>query len=383
MSTIEQFHSKSNKYRVLLLADINSSHIQKWALSLAENGIEIGLFSFSKLKQDWIRGKENIHILFTPDEQDVPKILSKAIYPFLLPDLKRAIKEFKPDILHAHYASSYGLIGALAGFHPFIISVWGSDVFNFPKISPMHKRLLKFNLRKADKICSTSHIMKEETKKYTNKEISVIPFGIDLNIYKPFHAHHVFNDDAIVIGTVKALEEKYGIAYLIDAFALLRKRVKSYPLKLLIVGKGSLDIDLKRKVKDFGIESDVVFTGYIPPAEIPFYQNMLTIAVFPSIDKSESFGVSAVEAMACEKPVVVSNIGGLPEVVEAGVTGLIVPPANAEKLAETLEILVKDEQLRDKLGKLGRSRVAKLYNWENNLADMIRIYKALIAEKSK
>jgi glycosyltransferase involved in cell wall biosynthesis len=383
VSTIEQFHSKSNKYRVLLLADINSSHIQKWALSLAENGIEIGLFSFSKLKQDWIRGKENIHILFTPDEQDVPKILSKAIYPFLLPDLKRAIKEFKPDILHAHYASSYGLIGALAGFHPFIISVWGSDVFNFPKISPMHKRLLKFNLRKADKICSTSHIMKEETKKYTNKEISVIPFGIDLNIYKPFHAHHVFNDDAIVIGTVKALEEKYGIAYLIDAFALLRKRVKSYPLKLLIVGKGSLDIDLKRKVKDFGIESDVVFTGYIPPAEIPFYQNMLTIAVFPSIDKSESFGVSAVEAMACEKPVVVSNIGGLPEVVEAGVTGLIVPPANAEKLAETLEILVKDEQLRDKLGKLGRSRVAKLYNWENNLADMIRIYKALIAEKSK
>ncbi len=383
MSNTEQIHFKNKKYRVLLLADINSTHIQKWALSLAEKGIEIGLFSFSKLKLDWIKGKENIHILFAPNEQDVPKIFSKAIYPFLLPDLKRVIKEFRPDILHAHYASSYGLVGALSGFHPFVISVWGSDVFNFPKTSPMHKWLLQFNLRKADKICSTSHIMKEETRKYTNKEISVIPFGIDLNIYKPFHAHHVFNDDAIVIGTVKALEEKYGIIYLLEAFVLLRKHIKGYPLKLLIVGKGSLDIDLKRKVKDFGIEGDVVFTGYIPPAEIPFYQNMMTITVFPSIDKSESFGVSAVEAMACEKPVVVSNIGGLPEVVEAGVTGLVVPPANAEKLAETLETLVKDEQLRIKLGKQGRLRVTKLYNWEDNLVDMIRIYEALITKKSK
>lgn len=373
---------KNNTNRILLLADINSTHIQKWALALAEKGIEIGLFSFTKLGIDWIKDRENIKILFTPAEQDIPKIFSKAIYPFLLPELKRAIKEFKPDILHAHYASSYGFVGALSGFHPYIISAWGSDVFNFPKISPLHKWVFKFSLGRADKICSTSHIMKEEIKNYTNNDISVIPFGIDMDVYKPFHAHHVFNDDAIVIGTVKALEEKYGIGYLLDAFALLRKRARGYCLKLLIVGKGSSEAMLKHKIKELGLEADVVFTGFIPPAEIPFYQNMLSIGVYPSIDKSESFGVSAVEAMACEKAVVVSDIGGLPEVVLGGVTGLIVPAANADELAKALEVLVKDEQKRFKLGREGRKRVAQLYNWENNLADMIHIYDALTAENS-
>ena len=167
--------------------------------------------------------------------------------------------------------------------------------------------------------------------------------------------------------------------YLIDAFALLRKRAKGYPLKLLIVGRGSLDNILREKVKDLGIEADTVFTGYIQPREVPFYQNMFTISVYPSLN--ESFGVSVVEAMACEKPVIVSNIGGLPEVVEENVTGLIVPAANAEKLAAAMETLVRDEALRNKLGKEGRQRVARLYNWENNLADMINIYEELLNKK--
>jgi glycosyltransferase involved in cell wall biosynthesis len=219
--------------------------------------------------------------------------------------------------------------------------------------------------------------MKKEIEKYTDKDIAVIPFGIDLNIFKPMKVHHVFKEDTIVVGTIKSLEKKYGLEYLIDAFAILQKRIKDYSLKLLIVGKGSLDLKLKARVKDIGIESETVFTGFIQPVEIPFYHNMLTISVFPSIDNSESFGVAAVEAMACEKPVVVSNVGGLPEVVEDNVTGLLVPPANAEKLADAIEILVKNEQMRIKLGKQGRQRVEKLYNWEDNLNSMIRIYEEM------
>jgi len=369
--------------KVLLLGDINSPHIQKWVVSLAAKGVEIGLFSLHKKNSDWFKDKKNITILYTPkDNANIPPAISKALFPFALPALKRTIKQFKPDILHAHYASSYGFLGALSGFHPFILSVWGSDVFDFPKIGPIYKRILKFNLDKADVICSTSHIMEEEIKKYTHKNISVIPFGIDLNVFKPFYAHHVFKEDTIVIGTIKALEKKYGIEYLIDAFALLLKRLKGYPLKLLIVGKGSLNDELKERMKNLGIAGDTVFTGFIQPVEIPFYQNMLTISVFPSIDDSESFGVAAVEAMACEKPVVVTDVGGLPEVVENGVTGLVVPHANAEKLADAIEKLVTDEELRNKLGKQGRIRVEKLYNWEDNLASMITIYDEVLNKRT-
>ncbi len=373
--------NKKRNYRILLLADINSAHTQKWALSLAAIGIEIGLFSLHKCTTEWMTDNPNIHILYSPLNESGSSQVSKAQYAFILPDLKEKIKDFKPDIVHAHYASSYGLLGALSGFHPFILSVWGSDVYDFPRSGFLQKHIFRYNLRKADRICSTSNTMKGEIQKYTSKEIIVTPFGIDLNVFKPFYAHHVFPDNSIVIGTVKSLEQKYGIEYLIDAFVLLQKMAKGYPIKLLIVGKGSLDLELKTKVKDLRIESETVFTGYIPPAEIPFYHNMLTISVFPSLSESESFGVSVVEAMACEKPVVVSNIGGLPEVVDDGVTGFIVPPGNAKKLAEAIEKLVKDGQLRISLGKSGRERVQKLYDWEKNLFTIVNLYDEVITKK--
>ncbi len=376
MNKEEQIQNTNHTHRVLLLSDINSSHTQKWALSLAEKGIEVGLFSLHNTVSDWFKDKRNILILHSPGKgKGVSEILSKTKFLRALPALKKAIKVFNPDIVHAHYASSYGFLGALSEFHPFVISVWGSDVFIFPNMGPLNKWMFKFNLAKADKICSTSHTMKEEIKKYTAKDISVIPFGIDLDVYKPFYAHHVFKDDSIVIGIVKAMEKEYGLEYLIEAFAVLLKRVRGYSIKLMIVGKGSLDTQLRTKVKDLQVEGDTVFTGYIPPAEVPFYQNMLSIAVFPSI--SESFGVSVVEAMACEKPVIVTDVGGLPEVVEDGVTGLVVPVKNVQKMAEAMEKLVRDKELRNKFGKEGRRRVARLYNWENNLASMIRIYDEL------
>ena len=346
----------------------------KWAKGVAASGYEVKLFSLTPYSQEELpeNGVE-VH-----SYSSNPK--NKFMYPFALGELKDLIKEFKPDIIHAHYASSYGLLGALSRFHPFVISVWGSDVYEFPRKNLLQKGILKFNFKKADKICSTSHTMAKEIKKYTNKDIEVIPFGVDLDIFKPFSVHHVFDNDAIVIGTVKSLETGYGIEYLIDAFSKLQTRLKNHSIKLLIVGTGSLEKELKTKVKDMRIEGDTVFTGYIPPSSIPSYHNMLSISVFPSL--SESFGVSVVEAMACEKPVIVTDVGGLPEVVENGVTGLIVPPADVRKLSEAMEALVKDEALRARLGKQGRQRVEKLYDWKNNLASMITVYEELLSGKA-
>jgi len=361
--------------KILILGDANSSHILKWGLGILSKGYTVTIFSLTPYSGGILMEK-GIDVCSSSYAGK-----GKFLYPFAIDELWQLIKEYKPDIIHAHYASSYGLLGTLSGFHPFIISVWGSDVFDFPKISPIHEWILKLNLKKADKICSTSHIMKEEARKYTDKDIAVIPFGVDLNVFKPMQVHHVFKEDSIVIGTIKSLEKKYGIGYLIEAFAILHKRIKGYSLKLLIVGKGSLDTILKAKVKDLGIEAETVFTGFIQPVEIPSYQNMLTISVFPSIDSSESFGVAAVEAMACEKPVIVSGVGGLPEVVEDNVTGLVVPPKNAEKLADAIEKLVSEEGLRNKLGMQARQRVEKLYNWQDNLDSMIRVYEEMPAKQ--
>ena len=120
--------------KILLLADANSSHVQKWAIGLVNLGVEVALFSFNRAQYDWYSQVKNLHIVYQPEaNSDSISVFQKLGYLLHLSRLKKAIDLFRPDIIHAHYASSYGLLGALSNFHPFLISVWGSDVYNFPE----------------------------------------------------------------------------------------------------------------------------------------------------------------------------------------------------------------------------------------------------------
>lgn len=364
--------------KLLLLADCESAHTIKWATSLAKNNIDIVIFSLGNLSVNDYSSFENITIITL--NQSISRDLGafkKIKYLLALPTVKKIIKSFRPDIVHAHFATSYGLLGAMSDFHPFILSVWGTDIFNFPHKSLFHKKMITYNLQKADKVLSTSYVMKKETNIYTDKIIEVTPFGIDINKFKPMKVNNLFSDGDIIIGTVKTLEEKYGIEYLIKAFKLLSEKYKDLPLKLLIIGGGSLDKNLKFLVRELGIEEKTRFTGKIPFIDIPRYHNMLDISVSVSICNSESFGVAVIEASACSKPVIVSNVGGLPEVVEEEVSGIVVPAMDIEATAKAIERLVLDTALRLRMGEAGRERVRKFYNWDDNVKQMIKIYDDL------
>ena len=134
----------------------------------------------------------------------------------------------------------------------------------------------------------------------------------------------------------------------------------------------------KTLVKELELENDVIFTGFIVPEEIPKYHNMIDIYSALSIVDSESFGVSVLEASACEKPVVVSNVSGFTEVVENGVTGYIVERKNIEQAAGVIIKLIENKKLRDELGIAGRKHVGQFFNWEDNVGEMIKIYKQFI-----
>jgi glycosyltransferase involved in cell wall biosynthesis len=368
-----------NNIKVLILSNANSSHTLKWVRGLAERGINIILYSLSDVENIGAYAKhENVIIehggispeLFQKGEGAFTKIL----FLKTVPHIKKLISKYIPDIVHAHFATSYGIMGALSGFHPFIISVWGNDVFNFPNISFIHKKILQFNLNRADSILSTSHVMAKETSKYTSKPIIVTPFGVDLNVFQKSNAAK--KNDEIVIGIVKSLEDKYGIKYLLEAFKLLVDKNKK--LKLLVVGGGTKDIELRKLTKKLGIEKQTIFQGKVDHDDIAFYHNQMDIEVYPSIIDGESFGVSVVEACACENPVVVTNVGGFPEVVENGKTGFVIPPKNPQMLANAIENLLLNEELRKKIGKAGRDRVKILYNIDNNIDQMIDVYQSII-----
>ena len=366
--------------RIFFLADGGSPHTIKWAKSLAHSGYEIFIFGLASFSPDLYRDEPRIKTWSFGADTPVTKSgngsFQKIRYLSSLSKLKQLIAEFKPDILHVHFVSSYGLLGSLSGFPKIFMSVWGADVYDFPEKSFLHRLVLRFNLKKAQSLFSTSNVMAKQASKYTQKEINVIPFGIELSKFRPGKSELIiWEGNNLILGTVKSLEDKYGIDDLIKAFAILKKRLPDQSLKLLIVGKGTKELELKALAEKMKVSQDIHFTGWIPVEKVPEYHKLLDISVFPSILDSESFGVAVVEASASEKPVIVSRVGGLIEVVNENVTGLVVPPKNPEALAVAMEKLVLDPTLREKFGKAGRERVEKLYNWDQNLSDMVSFYE--------
>jgi L-malate glycosyltransferase len=360
--------------KILLLSDSNSEHTEKWAVGLADKGHQVGLFSFNRAAYDWYN-HERITVFFEPEEKiNAEKNLTKLAYLKYVSILKKILKHFEPDILHAHYATSYGLVGALSHFHPFVISCWGTDVMKFPQKNFIAKSILKYNFKSADLLCATSYTIENYISNISNKPVTVIPFGVDVSEFKPKNVQSFFEKGTLVIGSVKPLEQLYNCHILIRSFAQLAG--KHSHLRLLVVGDGSEKQNLIQLCEELQINDRVLFTGRVPFDQISNYFN--AIDILANLSEYESFGVCVVEAMACEKPVVVTNTGGLREIVSDDKVGLKVAVGNVEETVEALDKLIVDEKLREQIGASARDHVLQYYDWNNNLDSMIEAYEKLI-----
>lgn len=359
--------------KIIFLGEATSIHTIRWVNSLSEKGIEVILVSL-KGEVDII-GKinENVKVIYLP-------FGTKLGYYLNVFALKKIISKEKPDLINAHYASGYGTLGRLSGFNKKLLNVWGSDVYDFPNESKVKKRIIEKNLKSYTAIASTSYCMAEETKKYLedkSKEIFITPFGVDTKKFKNLNIEK--NKNELVIGIVKTLTENYGIEYLIRAIKELENTldIENYKkIRLLIYGKGELKNKLEALTKELQIEDKVIFKGYISNEDVPKALNEMDIFVVPSIN--ESFGVAAVEAMACEIPVIASSVGGLKEVIVDKETGYLVPKKDHKEIAKYLKKLILDKNLRTPLGENGRKRVLENYDWNSNVEYMIKIYEEII-----
>ncbi|MCI0329330.1 MAG: glycosyltransferase [candidate division Zixibacteria bacterium] len=345
--------------KILYLAHSGSPHTQKWVRHFVQRGDEVHVASLGNAP---IEGAI-LHPLWHPTGTKLDYLINSW-------SVRRLVRALKPDILHAHYATSYGYLGAGCNFHPFVITAWGSDVLEFPK-SALKRKLLHSTLSKADGVTTAGKFLAGATEKLLGNRQKVIltPFGVDVETFQPRQKD---KHKTIVIGTTKSLEPVYGLEFLLRAFARLARN----NIKILLVGDGSLRQKLKELAFELKIAEKVEFAGNAVHAEIPGYLQKVDILVNPSL--RESFGVSVLEAQACEIPVIASDIGGLPEVVQDGVTGFLVPPTDVNALAEKIELLVSDESLRKRMGKGGREFVKKNYDWSENAKIMERLYDSLV-----
>lgn len=372
--------------KVLMTADARSVHTKRWAASLKASGVDVAVYSLYPASDTFFEEHDIRLYVFNLFTYKSNKGLKAALGAVVMhwravSDLKTVLRVESPDILHAHYATSFGLVAALTGFHPFIISVWGSDVYEFPYLSPVNMKAVKFIMDKADRVLSTSFAMAVHTSAFTDKMIDITPFGVDTALFRKIDDCSLYADRQFVIGNVKTLAPKYGIDVLIKAFKILRERNRTLSLKLVIVGDGPYRNDYVSLVEELGLSDEVEFVGRVPNNELPRYYNSFSVAV--SLSRNESFGVVAVEAMACGCPVVVSDTDGFKEVVMDRVTGFVVPVDEPEIAAVAVQKFIDDPTLRERMGNEGIRHVKEMYSWDECVSKMISIYSDVRKSKGK
>ncbi len=373
----DNYRTLDSRLKIAILGAANSIHTRRWVNSLAERGHSIHLISLHPCV-----GHYDNSVTFHRLKFSAP--WGYVLNWFKLRSILRAIN---PDLLHVHYASGYGTLGTLSGFSPRIVSVWGQDIFNFPYESIYSRLTILLNLRTATWVCSTSKMMAEQTVRVLPViagRISVTPFGVDSEVFAPGPPPR----DQVVVGTVKTLLHKYGIDTLIKGFAIARDRVLQLKpdlgqkMVLRIVGGGDWQPQLEFLAEKCGIQSVTKFVGPVEHEHVADELRKLNIYVAMSREESESFGVAVVEASSCGLPVIVSDIGGLREVVLDQKTGILVPQERYEILADQLVRLVLDPERGVALGQNGRAHVLERYEWSKSLDIMEGVY-AMVTSRYK
>ncbi len=351
--------------KIAIFGWANSVHIQRWVSGLVDRGYHIKLISLGGGK---IKGCETV---IFPRKGKLSYLTSASA-------AAREIATFQPDLLHIHYITGFGVWGLWAKKQPTLVSVWGADIVDFPN-TWLRRSYIKRVLGKATHITATSQFLKDTVIKLLPtgaEKISVIPFGVTI----PPEIVSPPQPKPIKLCSIKAHRPKYGIEVLLHAFA---EALQTTPdITLTIAGEGDNTPQLKALAQKLGIQDKVTFPGFIPHDNIYAFLREHHIMVMPSICE-EAFGVAAVEAAACGRPVIATHVGGVPEVVKHDTTGLLVPPHDSHLLADAIIKLVQNTSLREKMGIAGYHLVKALYQWRDAVDAMSSLYERLIDESKK
>jgi glycosyltransferase involved in cell wall biosynthesis len=316
-------------------------------------------------------------------EAELPVLPFKMRNEFDLPAILRlawAMKRKKCLLVHFHDAHSVavGSVAASLAKVPFRIITRRVDF-------PLKRNY--FSRRKYMKNVDVIIAISEGVKKVLVEggvnpvNIEVISSGIDFSSFEEdslalaskdyLHREFSFAVDDYLVGIVAHLADHKGHQYLIQATKILKKQAPK--IKTIIVGEGPLSMELDRQAKELDVEDIIFFLGF--REDVPKILSSLDLFVLSS--HLEGMGSSLLDAMASRLPVVATNVGGIPEVVIHGETGLLVPPRNPSALARAILRLYSDKTLASRLGQKGYELVHRKFSAESMADKVVRLYEKI------
>jgi glycosyltransferase involved in cell wall biosynthesis len=361
-------------WHICLIGPAANVHLQRWAQALCDHGLQISLISTTSVTDELPIALQAMPLYSIPTA--TPGMRRRQRLATLLRGWARIpglLAALKPDLVHLHSLPTPAATLFLLKTPNLVLSAWGSDVVHRDR---RKARLYPLLLARAARLTATSRYLAHVIASYlhTPRPIDVVPFGVDPDLFTPASIRPARAN----IGTLRHLERQYGIDVLINSLPIIgitHPQVHSH-----IGGNGTLASELQQQVEALDLATRVHFHGRIAYPEVPRFLQSLAVFAMPS--RSESFGVAALEAQACGLPVVASQVGGLPEVVADGTTGLLVPPDDPSALANAIIALLDDPRWRASMGRAGRQWVLEHYQWQASVEQMLHIYEQVVCARS-
>jgi len=292
----------------------------------------------------------------------------------------RLCRRTRYDVIHVHWPLPLALFGwAAQRARParLVTTFYGVELRWVKGALPFLKGFLAWAARRSDHVVAISNYTAGELRELADVPIEIIPYTTSLPDVDSAPAERDGTGPVLFVGR---LVERKGVAHLIEAIARLGRGDEG--ARLEIVGDGPERPGLEALAGRLGVASRVVFRGKIPPDELQASYARAAVCVLPSVldarGDTEGLGVVLLEAMNHGTPVIASRVGGIPDIVEDGVSGLLVPPGDADALAAALRRLRDDPVLARRLGEAGRRRLREQFSWPAIVRRWLDVYTGLV-----
>lgn len=351
------------------------------------DGVKVNRFRYAPAGFEFLTHEEG-----APSKMASKPWLQLLAIPYIISGFFKCIgicRKFRPDVIHAHwpFPHAYIALGAAKLFRiPLVLNFHGAELLLIRK-KKWVKPLLKFAIGQAQAVFANSSFTAGKIKALRNVDVEWSPYGTTLETgeisAEPTQAPHPVNGKFKILFVGRHIERK-GICYLIEAAKYLPRD----QFEIRIVGVGDLTDKLKAQAAEVSTTPDaanIIFTGKLSPEALANEYRTANVFTLPAIVDSkgdtEGLGVVLIEAMELGLPVVASNVGGIPDVVVDGVSGILVPEKNPEALASAYKRLAAEPELQKQLLEGAQKRIDECFNWSKIVERQIAVYEKIKSKK--
>ena len=343
------------------------------------DGVKVNRFRYAPASWEFLTHEEG-----APSKMANKPWLQLLAIPYIISGFFKCIKicrKFKPDIIHAHwpFPHAYIALGAAKLFRiPLVLNFHGAELLLIRK-KKWVRPLLKFAISQAQAVFANSSFTASKIKALRNVDVEWSPYGTTLETGTGNAEPHPVQGKFKILFVGRHIERK-GICYLIEAAKYLPRD----QFEIRIVGVGDLTEDLKKLASESAApnSAEIIFTGKLSPEALANEYKTANVFTLPAIVDSkgdtEGLGVVLIEAMELGLPIVASNVGGIPDVVIDGVSGILVPEKDPEALANAYKRLASNPELISQLLAGAQKRIAECFTWDGIIERQIAVYNKVL-----